>query len=142
MMKAKGFSMVELMIVLAIIAILAAIAIPSYRKYVIRANRTEAVSALSDLSNRQERFYYANNHYGSNLVADLNGSTTMGTKDYAFSVVASAASVSPPTYSITATPTGVQLRDDAECQSMTVNNIGVRSSTGTTANNPLCWGSQ
>lgn len=142
MKKAKGFTMIELMIVVAIMAILAAIAIPSYRKYVIRANRTEAVSALTDLSNREERFFYSNNRYTSGIAADLNGTSTMGTKDYTFAVVASAASVSPPTYAITATPVGVQLQDDAECQSMSVNNIGVRSSTGTTANNPKCWGSQ
>lgn len=52
-----GFTLIEVMIVVAIIAILAAIAYPSYRQYVLRAHRTEAKSLLLEAASRQERFY-------------------------------------------------------------------------------------
>lgn len=141
MRKLKGFTMVELMIVLAIIAILAAIAIPSYRHYVVRANRTEASKTLSDLAAREERFYYSNNVYTGTL-ADLNGTATMETHNYAFDIVASSASVAPATYAITATATGNQAKDDAACQTISLDNIGRWSSTGTTNDDPKCWGNR
>lgn len=141
MRKSSGFTMVELMIVVAIIAILAAIAIPSYRRYVVRANRTEASKALADLAARQERFYYTNNGFTGTL-ADLNGTTTMATRHYAFSMVASAASVAPATYTVTATPTGTQASDDVECKTISLDNIGRWSSTGATTNDPKCWGNR
>jgi type IV pilus assembly protein PilE len=139
MRKPSGFTMVELMIVVAIIAILAAIAIPSYRRYVVRANRTEASKMLSDLAAREERFYYSNNVYTGTL-GDLNGTTTMGAHNYAFDIVASLASVAPATYAITATATGVQAKDDVACQTIRLDNIGRWSSTGATRDDPKCWG--
>ena len=59
----KGFTLIELMIVVAIIAIIAAIAIPSYQSQVQRTNRNDAKQALLDYANRQERFFLANNRY-------------------------------------------------------------------------------
>ena len=138
MTKENGFTMVELMIVVVIIAVLAAIALPSYRQYVLRANRTEATRYLSDIAARQERYYYSNNHYTSTL-ADLSAGSIVP-RNYAFSTVASAASVSPPTYAITATPIGNQLRDDKKCLSISLNNVGIWHSTGTAADDPKCWG--
>ncbi|ODV25513.1 type IV pilin protein [Dyella sp. KULCS107] len=141
MNKGKGFTLVELMVVVAIIAILAAIALPSYRKYVVRTNRTEATAALTDLAARQERYFYSNNVYAGAL-SDLNGTTTMGTKNYSFGVVASAASVAPATFDLTATATGTQASDDAECQTISLNEAGQWSSTGSSTNNPACWGNK
>ena len=53
--KQTGFTLIELMITVAVIAILAAVAMPSYREYVLRGNRLEAQSLLSDAAARQER---------------------------------------------------------------------------------------
>lgn len=141
MRKESGFSMIELMVVVAIISILAAIALPSYRRYVVRANRTEATTALSDLAAREERYYYSKNVYTDDL-GDLNGTEAMNTKNYTFDIVASAATVSPATYDITATPSGKQASDDPDCQSISLNQAGQWSSTGTSQDNPACWGNK
>lgn len=63
-----GFTLIELMVVLVILGVLASIAIPSYRSYVLRANRTEARTALLGLATAQEKYYLQCNTY----VAALN----------------------------------------------------------------------
>lgn len=62
-----GFTLVEILIVLAIIAIIAAIAVPSYREYLLRSRHTDAMIALQQLANKQERYYFDNNRYGVHL---------------------------------------------------------------------------
>jgi type IV pilus assembly protein PilE len=61
--KAAGFTLIELMIVVAVIGILAAIAYPSYTEYVLRGRRAEARTALIELMQQQERFYTQNGTY-------------------------------------------------------------------------------
>jgi len=62
-----GFTLVELVIVMAIVAILAAIAVPSYREYVLRTNRALAKNALSDLAQRQENYYVDHKGYAIDI---------------------------------------------------------------------------
>ena len=64
--KDKGFTLVELMMVIAIIGIIASIAIPNYSEYMTRTKRTEAIGLLSDIAARQERFLAQNNRYITN----------------------------------------------------------------------------
>ena len=63
--KARGMTLIELMIVVVIVAILASVGIPSYRQYVIRSTRTEAKTALLRVQAAQEKFYLQNNQYAA-----------------------------------------------------------------------------
>ena len=74
-MNNKGFSLIELMIVLAIIGVLSAIAYPSYDSYMKKSRRADAKIALQAMADRQERFYLQNNTY-TNIIANVGGTGT------------------------------------------------------------------
>ena len=74
-MNSKGFSLIELMIVLAIIGILGAIAYPSYDAYMKKSRRADGKIALQRMADRQERFYLQNNTY-TTVAANVGGTAT------------------------------------------------------------------
>ncbi|WP_263140378.1 type IV pilin protein [Pseudomonas sp. RIT-PI-AD] len=129
---ARGFTLVEMMITVAIIGILAAIAYPSYQEYVIRSNRSEGQALLSDAAAREERYFAQNNSY-ADTVAKLGMNADSANKLYTLSV----SNVTSTTYTLTATPTGSQTRDK-KCAILGLNQAGVRSKTGT-ADLADCW---
>ena len=63
--RVRGVTLLELMAVVVVIGILSIVALPSYRQYVLRAQRTEAKSALLRLATNQERYYLGNRTYGT-----------------------------------------------------------------------------
>jgi type IV pilus assembly protein PilE len=63
--RAGGFSLIEIMVVVAIVAILAALAIPAYGRYAYRAHRADGQGLLLRIADAEERFYAGNNHYGA-----------------------------------------------------------------------------
>jgi len=135
MHRQAGFTLLELMIVVIIIAILSAVAVPSYRNYAVKTHRTDAQRVLMDLAGRQERYFYSHNTYTDTL-ADLSGTTTMAGQYYAISIP----SASSTDYTVTATAIGTQQKDDALCQSLSLDRSGGRTSTGSSDNDPKCWG--
>ncbi|RZJ14387.1 MAG: type IV pilin protein [Haliea sp.] len=72
---ARGFTLIELMITVAIVAILASVAYPSYRSYILKSKRAEARTALADLMQQQERFMTQRNCYMAFTTAS-NGTAT------------------------------------------------------------------
>lgn len=146
-----GFTLIELMITVAVVALLAAIALPSYTAYVQRARRTDAKNAVLDLASREERFFSINNAYTNDPVAlgYGTGSTfplainASGQSYYNLSVpsVTAAAAASggtaavAPGFTALAAPTGSQAAD--ACGSYQVDQLGTQTNVGATASG--CW---
>lgn len=105
--RARGFSLIELMIVIVIVGVLSAIAWPSYQNYVRRGHRSAAQTFMMTIAQRQEQYLLTNRSYTA-TISDLGGLTQPSeTVDrYTFAV---ATTVSPPTYTITATAVGNQV---------------------------------
>ena len=121
----RGFTLIELMIAVAIVAILAAIAYPAYTKYVQRGYRAEGIVMLNDAVARMERYYAQNNNYlVTNLKALGFASATplSQTGKYQLSMAATAT-----TYSFTAAPQGQQKQD--ACGSLAIDQAGSKTPT-------------
>jgi type IV pilus assembly protein PilE len=129
--RARGFTLVELMITVVIIGIIAAIAYPGYRDYVRKARRTDAFQALAATASKQELFYTKNLRYATSLSAlglTAPFSTTTA-DDYRLSLV-TAATAQQFTLSAVPTVSGRQATDS--CGTLTINYRGSK----TPAN---CW---
>jgi type IV pilus assembly protein PilE len=148
--RSLGFSLLELMVTVAVIAIAATIAVTSYSSQVQKSRRTEAKSAVLDLAGREERLFSTTNAY-SNVEAFLGyaaaGTTTVmtnmpfGNNYYTLTVAVpdpGQAPVTPTTYLITATPVGTQA-SDTQCGNFTLNQLGVQGVSGTSTV-AACWG--
>ena len=111
--KSAGMTLIELMIVVAIVALLASIAVPSYRQYVLRANRTEATTALLQLAAAQEKFYLQNNTYAGNALIDDAPPAGLGLvrRPSAGTTPWRSPPRTPPRFSATATAAGAQAAD-------------------------------
>ena len=135
----RGFSLIELMIVVLVIGILAAIAIPAFQNYVTRAARTKATRALLDLAGREERYFYSNNTY-TTATASVGLPTTYcvdSCSDARFYTV-TIPSASSSDYTLQAAPGGTQLQQDTQCGTLTLNRAGVKTPAQSSAR---CWGS-
>ncbi|QGU32844.1 type IV pilin protein [Thermochromatium tepidum] len=125
-MKSKGFTLIELMIAVAIVGILAAIAYPSYQAHVIKSRRATAQGCLLELAQFMERYYTTNMSYagatlpaGTQCQTDLQGHYTFG-----FSGTPNATS-----YTLQATAQGLQADRDANCTPLTINQAGAKTPT-------------
>lgn len=133
----NGFTLIELMITVAIIGILTAVAYPSYIQYVTKSNRSAAESFILGVANKQEQYMLDARQYattlaalGMSLAAELSGKYTVD--------IMPPTPTTPPTYIITATPTGTQATRDTKCGAVTIDQAGTKgkSGTGTVA---ACW---
>lgn len=122
MRRQHGFTLIELIITVAVIALLAAIALPSYTQYVIRSKRSAAQAAMMDIANRQQQFLLANRSYADNAALAASGYTLPSevSSNYSYSITVSTTAV--PGFTITLTPTGSQASDGA----LSLNNQGVK----------------
>ena len=141
----KGFSLIELLIVLTIIGVLSAMVYPSYRDYIIRAHRIDGQSALIDLACRMEAYQMLNKTYQTATIAtdtktDVLNNGLTGNGWYVVSIV----HATDTRFALQATPTGVQGTDDTFCQSLTLDYLGAQGITTGPAGTPggpasRCW---
>lgn len=120
----KGFSLIELMIVVAIVGFLSAVAYPSYSSYVVKSKRTDAQRAMIEYAQSMERYFTANGRYST----AAGGASCGGTAPSSVSLYAiTCATASDSTFTITATPTtGTTQANDGN---MTLTNTGAKTGT-------------
>lgn len=124
-----GFTLIEIMIVVAIIAILASIALPSYQQHILATNRATAKACMSEFAQAYERRYTTNMTYaGADIVL---GCQTEANLDDRYTLTAADTAT---TYTITATPIGAQLKD-TQCGTLTLNQSGTKTATDV----GKCW---
>ncbi len=131
-MKANGFSLIELMIVIAIVAILTAVAIPLYTSYAERARRTAAINALETMAAREEGYYSRYNTYPASLTALGYAGTALTTKGGYYRVTLATASATG--YTLQAVPTAAGNQNKDKCGTFKLDSLGDK-----TAAEPDCW---
>jgi type IV pilus assembly protein PilE len=128
--RSKGFTLIELMITVAIVGILAAVAYPSYQRYVHRSNRAEVKAELMKTTQELERCFTSARTYVGCKASPFNTPTNR----YSIAITPAAT-----TFSLTATAIGTQLKD-LECRTLTINNTNLQTATTSTgAASSECW---
>lgn len=131
--QSRGFTLVEVMIVVAIVGILASIAYPNYQEFLRSARRADAQAALVELSQFMERRYTASGSYGNATCSNVTLPFSSAPKDgnttfYNLNLQSCNAS----DYTLRAVPTGAQSSD--RCGTLTLASSGVKGAGGTN-----CW---
>jgi type IV pilus assembly protein PilE len=136
---ARGFTLIELMIVVGVVAILAAIAYPAYTDAVRKGRRGQAKADLMELSQLAERWKTVNNTYvgfgspggGGVLNGEMGRSPRTGAQFYSVSIAATAT-----TFTLTATPGSGSDQANDGCGALSINQAGAKTKTGSKAD---CW---
>jgi type IV pilus assembly protein PilE len=128
-----GFTLIELIVSLAILAIIASIAYPSYLSYMTKTRRSDGQTALLDLSNRMERYFTMNNTYAGATLANLGLGSNSAEGFYRLNIRDATAT----SYTLEAIPQGAQA-SDTECGTLTLDQLGQKGESGT-GTVSACW---
>jgi len=137
----KGFTLIELMIVVVIISILAAIAYPGYRDYVQKSRRSDIYKSLTELAGRQAKFYEKNSQYSGSLTGGLGYNAPVTTEDGHYNMSLTTAA-SAQYYQVTAVAINAGLQwADTRCRTFTLNSLGNKTAadSGGGVTTALCW---
>lgn len=148
--KLKGFTLMELMIAVAIIGILAAIALPQYQQYILKSKRVDAKNAIMKVGAEQEKYYLQNNTYFDNTQFGtvnaakkwfkVNGSSEITSESgyYKLVITQDGTNTFAQSYVVTATPsTGSTQANDSKCTAFAMDGSGQQRATG--SNVSECW---
>ncbi len=142
--RMRGMTLIELLVVIGVLGILTSIAVPTYRKYLLRAQRSEAKIALLQLQTAQEKFYLQNNTYTDKVTvastATVPGLGLPGTSETGkYTITVSTLGAGGQSYTATAAPrTGGGQTDDKDCANFTITERGLRGISGTKTTEH-CW---
>lgn len=132
-----GFSMVELLIAIAIVAILVSAAVPSYQRAIIKSRYTDAKELLYTVAHRQQQYFTQN--YAYTTVTGETGIHVATTSSNGYYTLTIAVPDPPSAYSISAVPVpGTSQANDAACGTFTLTSLGVKSVSGSQTS-PPCW---
>ena len=143
--RQRGFTLIELMIVVVIVAVLASIALPAYQNSVRRANRADAKALLAESAQFLESNFTEANRYDEDMAGeDIALPTTESPRDSSNPMYAISVNASSSTFTLTATPVEGSMMDGDICGSFTLNQLGQKKIivngtevTGDQAND--CW---
>lgn len=137
----KGFSLIELMVVVAIIGILTSIAYPNYIEYLVKTRRAAATACLSEYAQYMERVYTTNLRYdqngGSATTLPTLACQTSTSSFYTYQFKAN--TLATLTYTVEAVPQGVQATKDTACGTLTLTQTGAKGKSGG-GSLTHCWG--
>ena len=130
--RTRGFTLIEVMITVAIVAILAAVALPSYREHVRKSRRAEAQAYLMAVASRQQQFLLDTRAYAPNLATV--GLAAPANVAAAYDVVVVAVAGPPPTFTLTATPKASTDQVHERCGTLGIDQSGAKTAAVAT-----CW---
>lgn len=133
--RQSGFTLLELMIVVAIVAILSTIAYASYQDQIVRSRRAAAAVCLQQAAQFVERFYSTNMTYAgapNPPVCDADVAAHYSAPTFTVAPTAKA-------FTLQIVPTGGQASRDTKCGTLSVNQAGVRDKSGSAAEASECW---